>query len=103
MKAIKFKEKFEDVENRFTYPDAMRQLIGFLEGDEATLNIDYMTLEKLWYAFSETRCASFLIVDTATYSSFKSWVSGISEDDANCMDYDGNILSSPYRPWEERG
>ena len=102
MSAIKFKEKFEDVETKFTYPEEMRQLIGFLESDGASLNVDYMTLEKLWYAFSETWCASFLIVDAKTYSDFKSWVSGISEDDANCMDYDGNILSNPYRPWEER-
>lgn len=101
MEAIKFKEKFEDTETRMTYPDEMMKLIGFLESDGATLNVDYMTLEKLWYAFSETQCASFLVVNRATYSDFKSWVSGISEDDANCMDYEGNILSRPYRPWEE--
>lgn len=88
-------------ESNFTYPKEMTALIGLLESEKAVLNIDYMVLEKLWYAFSETMCASFLQVNNGTFADFKEWVQGISCDDADKMDYEGNIHEKSYRPWEE--
>lgn len=100
MKAIIFPEQ-ELIKSDFTYPEDMMTLIRFLESEKAVLNIDYMVLEKLWYAFSETMCASFLQVDKNTYADFKEWVSNISCDEADKMDYDGRIHENPYRPWED--
>lgn len=100
MNAIIFPD-LEDRESNFTYPKEMTALIGLLESEKAVLNIDYMVLEKLWYAFSETMCASFLQVNNGTFADFKEWVQGISCDDADKMDYEGNIHEKSYRPWEE--
>lgn len=87
-------------ECEFRYPNEMHTLIGFLEEDKAVLNIDYYTLEKLWYAFSETRCAQFLIVNEATYSDFKDFISKMSAEDARRIDYDGDYRDEPYEPWK---
>lgn len=100
MKAIIFPNA-ELKESDFTYPKEMTALIGFLESEKAVLNIDYMVLEKLWYAFSETMCASFLQVNKNTYADFKEWVHDISCDDADKIDYDGHIHENSYRPWED--
>lgn len=100
MNAIIFPD-LEDRESNFTYPKEMTTLIGLLESEKAVLNIDYMVLEKLWYAFSETMRASFLQVNNGTFADFKEWVQGISCDDADKMDYEGNIHEKSYRPWEE--
>lgn len=95
---------FPDLEDRkidFTYSKDMLALIGLLRSEKATVNVDYMTLEKLWYAFSEARCASFLQVNDRTFADFKEWVCDISCDEADRMDYDGNIREEPYRPWKD--
>jgi len=81
---------------KFTYPDEMEKIIKFVE-DRGTLNVKYPTLEKLWYAFSETWCAEFLIPDEATMSSFIDWMNDLEVDDALKMNYYGEIGDGPYR------
>ena len=103
MKAIEFGDDFERHEknNDFTFPNEMAALRRFLVSDQAKFNIDFFTLEKLWYAFSETRCANFLTVDNETYNDFKEWVRDISSDEADRMNYYGEIMPTPYRPWDD--
>ena len=96
MKAIIFPD-LELRENNFTYPKEMLALIGLLESEKAKLNIGYMVLEKLWYAFSETRYASFLQVNAETFADFKEWVHDISCEDVERLMrmkvlYNGNLI-----------
>lgn len=88
----------------FDFPDDMRTLIRFLEEDNIKINCDLKTLEKLWYAFSETWDAHFLGVsrtdENDTYPRFLEWVKGIDIDTADHMNYYGTVTNSIYRPWD---
>ena len=81
---------------KYTYPEEMAKIIKYIE-DRGTLNVKYPTLEKLWYAFSETRCAAFLIADDATIDEFLDWIHDLEVEDALKMDYYGDICEEPYR------
>ena len=82
-------------ECNFTYPDSMKVIIDYLES-RGTLNIGYMTLEKLWYAFSESYCAQFLIPNETLLEQFVDFVKELEVDDAMKMDYYGEIGDSPF-------
>jgi len=89
----------------FDFPSDMRKLVDFLEADHIKINCDLKTLEKLWYAFSETWDAHFLNVsnddENDTYPRFLEWVKGIDIDTADHMNYYGTVTNSIYRPWDE--
>lgn len=98
MKCFTFPEKIKN----FDYPEEMVKLIQFLTDASVEINCDHKSLEKLWYIFSETYCAQFLIVDDETFKNFLEWIEGndFDVDDVDHMDYYGNKLDDVYRPWD---
>lgn len=91
-------------ETEFDYPDDMNKLISLLERDNIKINCDLKTLEKLWFAFSETWDANFLGVseddENDTYPTFLKWVKGIDIDTADHMNYYGTVTNEICRPWD---
>lgn len=103
MKCLEFPPKsFDDC--NFSFPSDMKKLVDFLEADKIKINCDLMTLEKLWFAFSETWDAHFLGVsnddENDTYPRFLKWVRDIDVDTADHMDYYGTVTNSVHRPWD---
>ena len=103
MKCLEFPPKpFNECE--FDFPDDMRRLVNLLEADNIKINCDLKTLEKLWFAFSETWDAHFLTVGNTdeddTYPRFLEWVNDIDIDTADHMNYYGTITNEVYRPWD---
>ena len=88
MLCLEFPPKSFD-ECGFDFPDDMQKLVNLLERDGIKINCDLKTLEKLWYAFSETWDAHFLNVsdtdENDTYPTFLIWVKGIDIDTADHM------------------
>ena len=82
-------------ECNFTYPDSMEQIINYLES-KGKINVGYMTLEKLWYAFSETYDAQFLTPDEQLLREFTGFIKALDVNDAIKMDYYGNIGDEPF-------
>ena len=78
-------------ESKFTYPEEMKKLVEKLKDRNIKLNVDLITLEKLWYVFSEKYCASFLIVDDETVSDFVYWAKNVDCEFAQKCDYYGYI------------
>lgn len=103
MKCLEFPPKpFNECE--FDFPDDMRRLVNLLEADNIKINCDLKTLEKLWFAFSETWSAHFLTVGNTdeddTYPRFLKWVKDIDIDTADHMNYYGDINLTVCRPWD---
>lgn len=96
------KKQFDECE--FDFPEDMRRLVDLLEADNIKINCDLKTLEKLWFAFSETWSAHFLAVSNSdeddTYPRFLKWVRDIDVDTADHMNYYGDIKEFAYRPWD---
>ena len=92
-------------ECQFDFPDDMRKLVDLLERDNIKINCDLKTLEKLWFAFSETWDAHFLNVsdtdENDTYPRFLEWVKNIDIETADHMNYYGTVTNEVYRPWDE--
>lgn len=90
---------------KFEFPDEMKKLVELLEADKIKINCDLMTLEKLWFAFSETWAAHFLTVSNTdendTYPRFLEWVKDIDIDTADHMNYEGDQLVRVFRPWDD--
>ena len=88
----------------FDFPDDMRKLVNLLERDGIKINCDLKTLEKLWYAFSETWDAHFLGVsdtdENDTYPRVLEWVKNIDTETADHMNYYGTVTNEVYRPWD---
>ena len=61
----------------FTYPDEMKKIISFLESI-GTININYDTLERLYYDFSE-ECysASWITVNEDILKEFARWLEDV--------------------------
>jgi hypothetical protein len=83
----------------------MKKLVDLLEADGIKINCDLMTLEKLWFAYSETWSAHFLTVGNNdkddTYPRFLEWVEDIDIDTADHMNYEGEQLARVCRPWDD--
>lgn len=96
--------EFPPGEAKFDYPDDMNKLISLLKRDNIKINCDLNTLEKLWYAFSETWDAHFLGVsdndENDTYHTFLTWVRKIDIDTADHMNYYGTVTNEIHRPWD---
>ena len=104
MKCLEFPKKpFEQC--KFEYPDEMKKLIDLLEADGIKINCDFKTLEKLWFAYSETWSAYFLTVGNNdkddTYPRFLEWVKDFDLDTAEHMNYEGDQLVRVCRPWDD--
>lgn len=58
----------------FTYPDEMKRILDYLN-EHGTLLIKPLTVEKLYYDFSEDRyCASWMCVDDDILEHFAKWL-----------------------------
>lgn len=105
MKCLEFPPTPFD-ECNFEFPADMKKLVDFLEADHIKINCDLMTLEKLWFAFSETWAAHFLTVsnkdDDDTYPRFLEWVKDIDIDTADHMNYYGAVNLTVCRPWDNK-
>ena len=87
--------------SKFTYPEEMEKIFRYFDAHDIKVNIDLMTVEKLWYGFSEGRCATFLIPDDELISEFLEWASKIDVEEADRMNYYAVLMDKPYRPWED--
>lgn len=99
MKVLEFPVK----PNELHHPEEVTKLKQYLDDDGIKVNCDLKTLEKLWYAFSETWDASFLIVSRTdeddTYYRFLEWVRPMTTDIAERIDVFGYIDGGRlYRP-----
>ena len=63
--------------SKFTYPDEMEKVFRYFDEHDIKVNIDVMTVEKLWYGFSEGRCSIFLTPDDELIGEFLEWASKI--------------------------
>lgn len=79
----------------FTYPDSMKKILDYLDAN-GKLNVDPHIVEKLWYAFSETYSAQFLIPDDNLLKEFVDYIRDIDIEDAKNMDYYGQIHEEGY-------
>ena len=100
MKVLEFPE-----ETKLDYPEETKKLKQYLDDDGIKVNCDLKTLEKLWYAFSETWDAKFLIVSRAdeesAYYRFLEWVKPMTMDIAERIDAYGYIDGGKlYRPYD---
>ena len=66
--------KFEP--ENFTYPKKKKKILSYLRKHGEIL-VSAGTVEKLYYDFSDTRCASWLSVDEETLEAFADWLDGI--------------------------
>ena len=65
-------EKHESYD--FTYPDEMKRILDYLN-EHGTLLVKPLTVEKLYYDFSEDRyCASWLCVSDDVLEEFADWL-----------------------------
>ena len=58
----------------FTYPDEMKRILDYLN-EHGTLLVKPLTVEKLYYDFSEDRyCASWMCVNDNVLEEFADWL-----------------------------
>ena len=76
MKAIEIPNKGGS--ERLTHFKDIEEIKTRLNSIEAKINISDKVLEVLWYAFSESWCASWLIVNDETFGDFCDWVEDIA-------------------------
>lgn len=58
----------------FTYPDEMKRILNYLN-EHGTLLVKPLTVEKLYYDFSEDQyCASWMCVDDDILEEFANWL-----------------------------
>ena len=88
--------------SKLEYESEVCYILNSLEKRDIKVNINILTLEKLWYAFSETYDASFLIPNEELIDSFLEWARELDIEDARRMDYYGDKHDEPYEPWVER-
>ena len=100
MMAFEYKDNENKQYTRFTYPDDMNTIIRYIE-ERGKLNIDYMNLEKAWYAFSEIQDAQFLSPDNDLMNDFIEWLTDYTDEEIKRMTYYGYIGDIPYEPWKE--
>ena len=79
----------------FTYPDSMKNILDYLDAN-GKLNVDPHIVEKLWYAFSETYSAQFLIPDDDLLKEFVDYIRNIDIEDAKNMDCYGTVHEEGY-------
>ena len=65
-------EKYDN--HNFTYPDEMERILDYLNR-HGTLLVKPLTIEKLYYEFSEDQyCASWMCVDGGLLEEFADWL-----------------------------
>ena len=69
---MKVYEKHESSD--FTYPDEMKRILDYLN-EHGTLLVKPLTIEKLYYDFSEDQyCASWMCVNEDILEEFADWL-----------------------------
>lgn len=63
-------------EHAFYYPEQMAKILQYLEA-HGTLHVNARTVEKLYFDFSETYCASWLIVSDEILEEFADYLAKI--------------------------
>ena len=63
-------------EPTFYYPEQMTKILKYLE-THGTLHVNARTVEKLYFDFSETHCASWLIVSDEILEEFADYLAEI--------------------------
>lgn len=61
---------------KFTYPDDMEKILSYLN-EHGKIQVSDETVEKLYYEFSDSHAASWLIVSEWSLESFADYLEGI--------------------------
>lgn len=60
----------------FSHPEDMKLIIDYLN-ERGKILVRESTIENLYYEFSETRCAIWLIVHEDTLAAFEEWLTKV--------------------------
>ena len=62
--------------DELNHPEDMKKIMAYLES-HGTLHVNAKTVERLYYDFSDTYAAGWLIVDDDNLQAFEDWLENI--------------------------